>query len=95
MRSLATWSTRRVVVACVLWLVGAPILAALGLVLAGLLLAGISGDQRVGFTARLSDWTLAWFYVPPLVLIGSWLWVTRRASAKNGSDGSERGTETL
>jgi hypothetical protein len=94
-RSLASWSTRRVVVACVLWLVGAPVLAALGLVLGGLVVAGISGDQRVGFTARLSDWTLAWFYVPPLVLIGAWLWLTRGASAKERSDGSDGEIETL
>jgi hypothetical protein len=88
-RSLASWSTRRVVVACVLWLVGAPVLAALGLVLGGLVLASISGDQRIGVTARLSDWTFAWFYVPPLVLIGAWLSVSRRASGndRNGESG--------
>ena len=79
MRSLATWSARRVMVAIVLWLVGAPVLAALGLVLAGLLLALISGDTRVAFTARLTDWSLAWFFVPPLMLIGAWLW-SRRTS---------------
>ena len=77
MKPLASWSTRRVVVACVLWLVGAPVLAALGLVLTGLVLAGISGDQKVSFTVRLSDWTLAWFYVPPLVLIAARLWTGR------------------
>lgn len=79
MRSLASWSTRRVVVACVLWLVGAPVLAALGLVLGGLVLAGTSGDQHIAVTAKLSDWTFAWFYVPPLVLIGAWLWSGRLA----------------
>ena len=86
MKSLASWSTRRVVVACVLWLVGAPVLAALGLVLAGLVLAGISGDQRVAFTARLSDWTLAWFYVPPLVLIAAWLWRGRLEATHRRAD---------
>ena len=81
MKSLATWSTRRVVVACVLWLVGAPVLAAVGLVLAGLVAAALSGDQRLSFTAKLDNWSLAWFYVPPLVLIAAWLWSRgRRAS---------------
>jgi membrane protein implicated in regulation of membrane protease activity len=60
-----------------LWLVGAPVLAAVGLVLAGLLLAALSGDQRIGFTVRLSNWSLAWFYVPPLALVAAWLWARR------------------
>ena len=77
MRPLASWSARRVVAACVLWLVGAPVLASAGLVLAGLLMSQISGTQPVGFTARLSDWTLAWFFVPPLALVGAWLWSGR------------------
>ena len=78
MRSLATWSARRVIVACVLWLVGAPVLAAVGLVLAGLLLALISRGTHIAFTARLTDWSLAWFFVPPLVLLGTWLWARAR-----------------
>ena len=78
MRSLANWSPRRVVLACVLWLVGAPVLAALGLILAGLIAAAISGEQRLGFTAKLDNWSLAWFYVPPLALIVAWLWSRRR-----------------
>jgi hypothetical protein len=85
-KPLATWSTRRVVVACVLWLVGAPVLAALGLVLGGLVLAGISGDQHIAVSAKLSDWTFAWFYVPPLVLISAWLWSGRLATARSGAD---------
>jgi hypothetical protein len=76
-RPLATWSARRVVAVCVMWLVGAPVLASAGLILAGLLMSQISGRQPVGFTARLSDWTLAWFFVPPLVLVGAWLWSSR------------------
>jgi len=79
-RSLATWSTRRVIGACVLWLVGAPVLLAIGLILAGLIAAAISGNQRLGFTAQLNNWSLAWFYVPPLVLIAAWLWSRRRAA---------------
>ena len=89
MRSLASWSTRRVVVACVLWLVGAPVLAAVGLVLGGLVVAGISGDQHIAFTARLSDWTFAWFYVPPLALIGAWLWSCRLATTRRSAARSD------
>ena len=81
MKSLATWSTRRVVVACVLWLVGAPVLAAIGLIFAGLIAAAISGEQRLGFTAKLDNWSLAWFYMPPLVLLGAWLWLRGRVRA--------------
>jgi hypothetical protein len=61
----------------VLWLVGAPVLLAIGLLLGGLLLAAISGDQKLGFTARLTNWSLAWFYVPPLLLVIAWLWSKR------------------
>lgn len=60
-----------------LWLVGAPVLLAIGLLLGGLLLAAISGDPKVGFTARLTNWSLAWFYVPPLLLVIAWLWSKR------------------
>lgn len=89
MKPLASWSTRRVVVACVLWLLGAPVLAALGLVLGGLVLAGASGDQHIAVTARLSDWTFAWFYVPPLVLIAAWLWSGRQAPHADEADRAE------
>ena len=71
--SLAAWSTRRVIVACALWLVGAPVLAAIGLILAGLIAAAFSGDTKIGFTARLDNWSLAWFFVPPLLLVSAWL----------------------
>jgi hypothetical protein len=79
-KSLSTWSTRRVIVACVLWLVGAPVLAAIGLILAGLVAAGLSGNQKLGFTARLDNWSLAWFFVPPLLLVAAWLWSKARSS---------------
>lgn len=74
---LATWSPRRVIVACALWLVGAPVLATVGLILAGLVAAAFSGDQKLGFTARLDTWSLAWFYVPPILLVTAWLWSRR------------------
>jgi hypothetical protein len=76
-RSLSKWSARRVIVACALWLVGAPVLVAIGLILAGLIAAALSGDQKLGFSARLDNWSLAWFFVPPLVLVGTWLWSRR------------------
>lgn len=63
--------------ACVLWLVGAPVLAALGLILAGLLAAALSGHTAISFTARLDNWSLAWFYVPPILLVIAWLWSKR------------------
>ena len=77
LKYLSTWSPRRVIVACVLWLVGAPLLATLGLILAGLAAAALSGGQKLGFSASLNTWSLAWFYVPPLLLIGAWLWSRR------------------
>ena len=79
--SLSTWSIRRVIVSCALWLVGAPVLATLGLILAGLAAAAFSGDTKLKFTATLTNWSLAWFYVPPLLLITAWLWSKRRTSS--------------
>jgi hypothetical protein len=77
-KSLSKWSTRRIIVACVLWLLGAPVLAVLGLILAGLIAAALSGDQKIGFTARLDNWSLAWLFLPPLLLVGAWLWSKRK-----------------
>ena len=77
LKFLSKWSTRRLIVACVLCTVGAPVLATLGLVLAGLVAAAFSGEQKLAFTARLDNWSLAWFYVPPLLLVIAWLWSKR------------------
>ena len=74
---LSNWSTRRVIVACALWLVGAPVLAAAGLILAGLIAAALSGDTKIGFSASLDNWSLAWFFVPPLLLVSAWLYSKR------------------
>lgn len=76
--SLAHWSTRRVIAACALWLIGAPVLAALGLILAGLVAAALSGDTEIGFSASLDKWSLAWFFVPPLLLVTAWLYSRKR-----------------
>lgn len=79
--SLSTWSARRVIVACALWVVGAPLLATLGLILAGLAAAAFSGGTHFSFTASLTNWSLAWFYVPPLLLVIAWLWSKRNAQS--------------
>jgi hypothetical protein len=78
MRQISTWSTRRVIVACVLWLVGAPVLAAIGLLLGGLVLALFSGHQRIGFTVSISNWFGVWVFLPPIALAGAWIWSRRK-----------------
>ena len=84
-RSLSNWSTRRVIVTCVLWLIGTPVLGTIGIILAGLLAAAFSGDQKLAFTARLDNWSLAWFLVPPLLLVAAWLWSKRSGARSNGT----------
>lgn len=79
MRQISTWSTRRVIVACVLWLLGAPALAAIGLLLGGLVLALFSGHQRIGFTVGLSNWFGAWLFLPPIALVAAWI-LSRKAA---------------
>lgn len=78
MRQIATWSTRRVITACVFWLVGAPVLAAIGILLGGLVLAVFSGHQRIGFTVSLSNWFGAWLFLPPIALVAGWILSRRR-----------------
>jgi len=76
---LSSWTPRRVIVACLLWIIGAPVAAAIGLLLGGLVVAALSGRQPVGFTARLTDWTAGWLFVPPIVLVGAWIFSRRRS----------------
>jgi hypothetical protein len=78
MRQISTWSTRRVIIACVLWLVGAPVLAAIGILLGGLVLALFSGHQRIGFTVSISNWFGAWVFLPPIALAAGWIWSRRK-----------------
>lgn len=85
MRELSHWSPRRVIWACVLWLVGAPLAAAVGLVLGAAVLAGLSGKNTIGLSARLTDLALAWFFLPPILLVAAWLWARSRAHHSAGS----------
>jgi hypothetical protein len=78
-KELSNWSSRRVIVACVLWLLGAPVLAAIGVLLGGLVLAAFSGRQPIGFTVSLSNWSWAWLFLPPIVLTGAWIRTRKRA----------------
>lgn len=90
MRWLASWSPRRVISACVLWLVGGPILGAIGLVLGTAALAGLSGKQSIGVTVRLSNLSLGWLFLPPILLVGAWTWSRGRARRSTIDDsGSE------
>lgn len=78
MRELSRWSTRRVIWACVLWLVGAPVATAVGLILGGLVLAGLSGDTRVQVSASLNNLVLGWLFLPPILLVAAWIWARGR-----------------
>lgn len=78
MRQISSWSTRRVIVACALWIVGAPLLAAIGLLIGGLFLAAFSGHQRIGFTVSMSNWFGAWLFLPPVALLAAWVMSRRR-----------------
>jgi hypothetical protein len=74
-RRISTWTGRRVLVACVLWMLGAPVFAALGLLLGGLVVGKLSGSQSYSFHVSLTGWaTGVWLLVPPIALVGTWLW---------------------
>jgi hypothetical protein len=87
MTGLAKWSPRRVISACALWLVGAPILGAIGLVLGTAALAALSGKQSIGVTVSLTNLSLAWLFLPPLLLVGTWIW-SRRGVRRSTIDDS-------
>lgn len=74
MKELAAWTPRRMIWACVLWLLGAPVVGALGLILGALTLAALSGKQSIGVSVHLSDLTFAWVFLPPMILVGAWIW---------------------
>jgi len=78
MNSLSSWTPRRVILACALWLLGAPVLAALGLILGGLVLAAIPGKRSLAVSANINDWSLAWLLLPPILLVGAWIWSRER-----------------
>ena len=73
MRQISTWSTRRVILACVLWLIGAPVVAAIGILLGGAVLAVFSGRHAIGFSVSLNNWFGAWLFVPPIALVAAWI----------------------
>jgi hypothetical protein len=74
-RRISTWTARRVLVACVLWMLGAPVFGALGLLLGGLVVGMLSGSQKYSFHVSLTGWaTGIWLFVPPAALVGLWLW---------------------
>ena len=79
MRDLSQWSTRKVIWACVLWLTGAPVAAALGLVLSGLVLAGLSGKTQVQLQASITNLALGWLFLPPALLVSAWVWSKGRS----------------
>ncbi len=79
MRELAEWPPRRIVVACLLWFLGAPAVAAIGLMIGGVILAVFSGGQRFSFSISINNWTAAWLFIPPLALVTAWLWSRRAA----------------
>ena len=79
MKELAGWPPRRIVVACLLWFIGAPAVAAIGLMIGGLILAKFSGSQAFAFTISINNWTAAWLFLPPLALVTTWLWSRRAA----------------
>ncbi len=85
MKALSTWTPRRVVLACVLWLLGAPVLAALGLVLGGLVLAAIPGKRSLAVSANINDWSLAWLLLPPILLVGAWIWSRERVRGQTNA----------
>jgi hypothetical protein len=53
------------------------VLAAIGLILGGLVLAAFSGGQALGFTVKLSNWSWAWLFLPPIALVTAWIWSRR------------------
>ena len=90
MRALASWSPRRVILTCALWLVGAPILGAIGLVVGTAALAALSGKQSIGVTVSLTNLSLAWLFLPPILLVGAWIWSRGRVRQSTIDDsGSE------
>ena len=86
MKELASWTPRRVIWACVLWLVGAPMLGAIGQVLGGVALAAFSGKQAIGLSVSINYWSLGWLFLPPLALVAFWIWSRRRVRRRSADD---------
>jgi len=86
MKDLSSWSPRRVVWACLLWLVGSPIVGAVGLVLGAAALAAFSGKQPIGVSVSVSNVSLGWLFLPPIILVGLWIWSRRRIHRSDVDD---------
>lgn len=70
-----------------LWLVGAPVLAAFGMVLAGLVLAGLSGKTSIALHADITNLALGWLFGPPVLLVTAWL-LARSRDRRTSSSGA-------
>jgi hypothetical protein len=65
-------------------MVGAPVFGAVGLLLGAAVIGKLSGSQKFSFTVSLTGWaTGVWLLVPPIVLVGTWLW-SRKAVDDTG-----------
>jgi len=85
-RRISSWAPGHVFLACVLWILGAPVLAALGLVLGGLVVGKLSGPQNYSFHLSLTSWALGvWLFVPPIALVAAWLWARKREGEPDGT----------
>ncbi|HEX6627873.1 MAG TPA: hypothetical protein VF105_07960 [Gemmatimonadaceae bacterium] len=86
MNRLASWSGRRITLACVGWLLGSPTLAAIGLLIGGLVLGLFSGSLNVSFKLNLTGWSLGtWLFLPPIALVAAWLWARRQSARISAS----------
>jgi hypothetical protein len=88
LRDLSQWSARKLLAACALWLVGAPVAIALGLVLAGLVLAKLSGKTSIALHAEITNMALGWLFLPPVLLVAAWI-VAKSRSRDSAAAGSE------
>lgn len=81
MRSLASWRARHVALACALWLLLAPLLVGLGLVLAGRVLEILDGGRDIAMALTINGWiAVAGWVLPPGVLVAAWLRARSRAA---------------
>jgi hypothetical protein len=74
----STWSLRRILLLCAGWILAAPLLAALGIVIAGLVLDKLSARHGTSFSISLNGWSMFLpLFAPPVLLFAGWLWARR------------------